>query len=77
MLLFNTAIISVNRSRPRGGRMDAVSRELVRNRAMLTIMHRVNNLEQHDEIIVLDGGRVVERGSHERQAGTPACSRPA
>jgi ABC-type multidrug transport system fused ATPase/permease subunit len=57
--------------------MDAVSRELVRNRAMLTIMHRLINLEQHDEIIVLDGRRVLERGSHKRHAGTPACSRPA
>jgi ABC-type multidrug transport system fused ATPase/permease subunit len=57
--------------------MDAGSRELARNRAVLTIMHRLINLEQHDEIIVLDGGRVVERGSHEREAGTPACLRSA
>lgn len=41
-----------------------VVRELARNRAVLTITHRLIGLEQYDEIIVLDGGRVLERGAH-------------
>ncbi len=41
-----------------------VVRELAHKRAVLTITHRLIGLEQHDEIIVLDGGRVLERGTH-------------
>ncbi len=37
---------------------------LTEGRSTLFITHRLAGLEQVDEIIVLDGGRVVERGSH-------------
>jgi ABC-type multidrug transport system fused ATPase/permease subunit len=33
-------------------------------RALLTITHRLVGMEWMDEILVLDGGRVVERGTH-------------
>ena len=33
-------------------------------RAVLVITHRLAGLEGVDEVIVLDGGRVVERGRH-------------
>jgi ABC-type multidrug transport system fused ATPase/permease subunit len=33
-------------------------------RALLTITHRLVGMEWMDEILVLDGGRVVERGKH-------------
>lgn len=34
------------------------------DRALLVITHRLTQLERADEIIVLDAGRVVERGTH-------------
>ncbi len=37
---------------------------LTQGRSTLLITHRLTGLEQVDEIVVLDGGRVVERGTH-------------
>lgn len=37
---------------------------LLANRTLLLITHRLINLEQMDEIIVLDRGQIVERGCH-------------
>lgn len=34
-------------------------------RTSIIIAHRVSSLQDADEIIVLDGGRIIERGSHE------------
>jgi ABC-type multidrug transport system fused ATPase/permease subunit len=39
--------------------------EVMRDRATLVITHRLVRMEDMDEILVLDGGRVVERGTHE------------
>jgi ATP-binding cassette subfamily C protein CydC len=44
--------------------LDAVH-EAARGRSLLLITHRLVGLERMDEIIVLDGGRVVERGTHD------------
>ena len=38
--------------------------ELVPERATLAITHRLVHMEQMDEILVLEGGRIVERGTH-------------
>ncbi len=46
---------------------DAVLKNLLDvtvGRSLLLITHRLSGLESVDEIVVLDGGRVVERGSH-------------
>lgn len=37
---------------------------LTEGRSTLLITHRLTGLEQVDEIVVLDAGRVVERGTH-------------
>ena len=44
--------------------LDTVYR-LMRDRATLVITHRLVRMEDMDEILVLQGGRIVERGSHE------------
>ncbi len=40
--------------------------ELTRDRAMLLITHRLVGMEEMDEILVMDAGRVIERGAHEQ-----------
>jgi ATP-binding cassette subfamily C protein CydC len=44
--------------------LDAVY-DLVRDRATLVITHRLARMDGMDEILVLDHGRLVERGTHE------------
>ncbi len=43
--------------------LDAVYRSM-QNRATLVITHRLVRMEQMDEILVLERGRIVERGTH-------------
>mgnify|MGYP002633321431 CR=1 FL=1 len=40
-------------------------RELNRTRATVIISHRLSSLMHAGEILFLEGGRIVERGSHE------------
>jgi len=40
-------------------------KELNRSRATIVISHRLSSLMHADEILFLDAGRIVERGSHE------------
>jgi ATP-binding cassette subfamily B protein len=40
-------------------------RGIMRQRTTILISHRISTLKEADEIVVLDKGRIVERGSHE------------
>lgn len=45
--------------------MQAALRELTRGKTVLTIAHRLSSVADADEIIVMDGGRIAERGTHD------------
>jgi len=45
-------------------RIQAALAELMKNRTTLVIAHRLSTVESADCIIVLDGGRIVESGTH-------------
>nr|WP_243767339.1 ABC transporter ATP-binding protein [Paenibacillus agricola] len=38
---------------------------LMKGRTSIVIAHRLNTIQQADQILVIDGGTVIERGSHE------------
>jgi subfamily B ATP-binding cassette protein MsbA len=38
--------------------------DLMQNRTTLVIAHRLSTVEKADRIFVLDGGRIVEAGTH-------------
>jgi ATP-binding cassette subfamily B protein len=40
-------------------------RELMRNRTSLVIAHRIQSVMEADAILVLDKGRIVQRGTHD------------
>jgi len=39
--------------------------EVMQNKSVLWVTHRLAGLEKVDEIVVLDGGKIIERGRHE------------
>jgi subfamily B ATP-binding cassette protein MsbA len=49
--------------------IQAALQELRRDRTTLVIAHRLSTIEQADLIVVMENGRVVERGTHAELAG--------
>ncbi len=51
-------------------------RDLAEGRMTILISHRFSTVRMADEIVVLDGGRIVERGDHASLDGSrAACMR--
>lgn len=46
-------------------RIHAALKDLTRERATIIISHRLSSLMHADEIVFIDGGRIIERGSHD------------
>jgi ATP-binding cassette subfamily B protein len=55
-----TSALDTDTERELQGALDA----LLQGRTTLTIAHRLSTIRAADEIVVLDAGRIVERGSH-------------
>ena len=46
---------------------------LMKNRTSLIIAHRLSTIRDADKIVVIDGGRVAEQGSHEEPIAAKGC----
>ena len=44
--------------------MQAALDRLTEGRTTIAIAHRLSTVQNADQIVVLDGGRIVERGTH-------------
>ena len=45
--------------------------ELTRGKTIITIAHRLATIEQADQILVVDHGRIMQQGTHEQLIGQP------
>jgi ATP-binding cassette subfamily B protein len=47
-------------------RIQAELKRIAKNRTTLTIAHRLSTIADADQILVMDHGRIIERGSHQQ-----------
>jgi ABC-type multidrug transport system fused ATPase/permease subunit len=73
ILILDDATASVDASTE--SRIRAGLRQVMRGRTTLIIAHRLSTIALADEIVVLDGGRIAARGTHEELIGTSAIYR--
>jgi ATP-binding cassette subfamily B protein len=52
-------------------RIERAVDKLLQNRTAIVIAHRLGTVQRADDIMILDGGRVIERGARERLADDP------
>ncbi len=50
-------------------------RELTRGKTLITIAHRLTTVRDADQILVVDGGRIVQRGTHDELSNRPGIYR--
>ena len=63
VLVFDDSTAAVDAATER--RIREALREFTKDRAVIVIAHRLSSLMHADEILFLEGGRIVERGSHD------------
>lgn len=51
------------------------TQKLFRDRTIIIIAHRISSISEADTILVFDGGRVIQQGSHGDLVGTPGLYR--
>ncbi len=73
ILILDDATASVDATTE--ARIRAGLREAMRERTTLVIAHRLSTIALADEIVVLDGGRVAARGTHEELIGSSSVYR--
>jgi len=62
ILIFDEATSALDSTSEKA--IQAELRKIAENRTTLVIAHRLSTIVDADEILVLDGGRIVERGTH-------------
>ena len=62
MLILDEATASVDASTER--EINTALRSVMAGRTTIVIAHRLSTIALADEIVVLDGGRIAERGTH-------------
>ena len=51
--------------------IQAALSELTRGKTIVTIAHRLATIEQADQILVVDDGQIVQKGTHRELASVP------